>query len=94
MSVFDSADMHISERANSASEAPIVISQDGARQAPQDAGCSIFSDSELRARSSRTQPLSLISLCSMRQAEICNCLSEARSHEPGSKAAMGQRIVP
>jgi hypothetical protein len=34
MPAFDSVEMHISERAHSASEAPVVISQDDTRQDP------------------------------------------------------------
>ena len=36
MPAFDSADTHVSKRAHRASEAPILISQDDARQGPSE----------------------------------------------------------
>jgi hypothetical protein len=69
MPAFDSADTHVSKRTHCASEAPIMISQDDARQGPSEHHMLYFLGLASRARSCRICLFSFISLCSTGQAE-------------------------
>jgi hypothetical protein len=69
MPAFDSAGTHISKRAHCALEAPIMISQDDAKQVPADTKCFMFSRLASPAQSCRICLFSFISLCSTPQAE-------------------------